>query len=132
MIKYVEFKGEQTPIVFGNAAFYQYEKTFGGSALNGFANAVPQDENGNFDVSNVRIAFFVDFTLCAFIAGGNIARKPFTGNAYEVAMWMDNDNLVKIMEMITDSLPRQKDEAQEVAGGNDTGEPKKKKTLGKA
>jgi hypothetical protein len=126
MVKYIEFKGEQTPIIFGNAAFYQYEKTFGGSALSGFANAIPQNENGEFDVTNVKIAFFVDFTMCAFIAAGNITRKPFTGNEYDVAAWMDGENLIKVMEMITESLPRQKDDAQEVAGdSNEAGELKK-------
>lgn len=130
MIKYVDFKGQQTPIVFGNAAFYQYEKSFGGSALSEFFNAVPQDESGNFDVSKVRIAFFVDFTLCAFLAAGNITRQPFTGNEYDVAEWMDGENLIKVMEMITESLPRQKD-APEVAGESEAGE-RKRQIHGKA
>ena len=44
---------------------------------------------------------------------------------------MNNENLVKVMEKITESLPRQNNDAQEVAGSNDRGEAKKKKIHGK-
>lgn len=121
MLKYVDFNGEQTPILFGNAAFYQYEKRHKESGFKAFMNAIPaQGENGEIDAMNVKISFFVDITLCAFLAAGNIARKPFTGNSDEVAMWMDNENLTQIMEMITDSLPRAKE--GEDPATNDAGE----------
>lgn len=108
MLQYIDFDGKPTPILFGNAAFYHYEKRHKESGFSAFIKSVPQDENGNVDINQVQIAFFVDITMCAFIAGGNKERKPFLGIVDDVAAWMDNDNMMKVMEMITDSLPREK------------------------
>jgi len=108
MLQYIDFDGKPTPILFGNAAFYHYEKRHKESGFAAFMKAVPQDESGNFDVNNVQISFFVDITMCALIAGGNKERKPFMGIVDDVAAWMEYDNMIKILEMITDSLPREK------------------------
>ena len=108
MLEYVNFKGEQTAIVFGNAAFYRYEKKHKESGFKAFMNAVPQNELGEYDTNNVKIAFFVDITFAAFVAAGSITNKPFTSSEDDVAMWLDTENLIKVLEMITDSLPRDK------------------------
>lgn len=108
MLQYIDFEGKPTPILFGNAAFYHYEKRHKESGFAAFIKSVPQDEFGNVDINKVQISFFVDITMCAFIAGGNKERKPFLGIVDDVAAWMDNDNMMKVMEMITDSLPREK------------------------
>lgn len=108
MINYVDFNGEQTPILFGNAAFYQYEKRYNESGFKGFANAVPPaNENGEIDYTGVKISFFVDITFCAFLAAGNVERKAFKASVDEVAMWLTAENLMKVMEFIVDSLPRE-------------------------
>jgi hypothetical protein len=112
-VQYIDFNGEQTPILFGNAAFYHYEKRHKESGFAAFMQSVPQDETGNVDINKVKISFFIDITMCALIAGGNKERKPFLGIVDDVAAWMDNENMMTIMEMITDSLPIAKDQKDE-------------------
>jgi len=113
MIQYVEFKGKQTPILFGNAAFYQYEKKHGQSGFKAFMDATPKTENGEIDISTVKIAFYVDIAFCAFIAGGNVTNNPFADKVDDVAMWMDNENMMKVLDLLTESLPRDKSEKQD-------------------
>ena len=115
MLNYIDFNGEQTPILFGNAAFYNYEKKNGTSAFADFVASSPVDESGNFDYTKLKIAFYVDIAHAAFLAGGVKVKKPFAFDVSDVAEWLDFDRLPEIIDLFVDAMPKPKAEGEAIA-----------------
>ena len=106
MLNFIDFNGVKTPVAFGNAAFYDYEKQTGKNALSDFFNSARFEENGDVILESIKMGFYVDIAFSAFTAGGNIARKPFTGTVYDVAEWLTSDRMVEVIGLLTESLPQ--------------------------
>jgi len=99
-------------MLFGNAAFYQYEKRLGRPAIKDFIDAVGTSDGGEFNPLNIKISFFIDVAFCAFIAGGNKQKQPFPYPVEDVAEWLTTERIPDIVEMITDALPKPDNSAE--------------------
>lgn len=108
MLQYVEFDGKQVPAIFGNAAFYHYEKNTGRSAVGDFFDAIGNSNTEEFNPLRVKLSYFTDMAYYAFIAGGNKVRQPFPYPIEDVAIWVTIDRVKQMTEWIVDALPKPK------------------------
>jgi hypothetical protein len=132
MIHYLDFNGEQRPVLFGNAANYMYEMQVlpGRSAIQDFFQSATVNADGTIDHTTIKVSFYVNMAYAAFLAGASKTKTPFPYDALDISEWLNEKNMEIVANLFAGGLPVADKNAEE-GGNEEPGETKQKQTTGK-